>query len=78
MVAASVAGAAAARTAMAMGLLVAMAAGAVVLAAATPPNVLILFVDDWGWGDLGANCMAMEQVRASACCLSRSSGPLSP
>eukprot|EP01046_Picozoa_sp_COSAG06_P027250 COSAG06_NODE_2395_length_6958_cov_4.127132_1_plen_131_part_00 len=24
--------------------------------------VLILFVDDWGWGDLGANCFAMAAV----------------
>ena len=26
------------------------------------PNVIILFVDDWGWGDLGANCLAAEEV----------------
>ena len=26
------------------------------------PNVLILFVDDWGWGDLGANCFTMSEV----------------
>ena len=31
-------------------------------AAAATPNVLILFVDDWGWGDLGANCFAMGDV----------------
>lgn len=24
--------------------------------------MLILFVDDWGWGDLGANCFAMAAV----------------
>ena len=22
---------------------------------AAPPNIAVLFVDDWGWGDMGAN-----------------------
>ena len=26
------------------------------------PNFVILFVDDWGWGDLGANCLAAKEV----------------
>jgi len=26
------------------------------------PNVLILFVDDWGWGDMGANCLHASDV----------------
>ena len=26
------------------------------------PNILILFIDDWGWGDLGANCFTMASV----------------
>ena len=26
------------------------------------PNVIVLFVDDWGWGDLGANCLAAKEV----------------
>ena len=29
-------------------------------AAAAKPNVLILFADDWGWGDLGANWEATK------------------
>ena len=27
-----------------------------------PPNFVVLFVDDWGWGDLGANCLHMGDV----------------
>ena len=28
--------------------------------AAKPPNVALLFVDDWGWGDMGANWAAAK------------------
>ena len=54
-------------------------AGAAAVSAdpAPRPNVLITFVDDWGWGDLGANCFAMGEVpgarpdrldKETACC----------
>ena len=35
------------------------------------PNILLLFVDDWGWGDMGANWPATKEtphmVRTSRC-----------
>ena len=43
--------------------LVAAAAGALALAAAAsaaPPNFLVVLVDDWAWGDLGANGYGAE------------------
>lgn len=30
--------------------------------AGSKPNVLILLVDDWGWGDMGENCLHALQV----------------
>eukprot|EP00040_Diaphanoeca_grandis_P026651 m.149638 g.149638 ORF g.149638 m.149638 type:complete len:596 (-) comp30673_c0_seq1:57-1844(-) len=32
------------------------------VSAAAPPNILILFVDDWGWGDMGLNCLTSKDV----------------
>jgi len=30
--------------------------------AGTKPNVVVLFVDDWGWGDMGENCLHAAEV----------------
>ena len=32
-----------------------MSVAMVLATLSTPPNVIIFFVDDWGWGDMGAN-----------------------
>ena len=41
-------------------LLLLSAAGA--LSEPSRPNFLILFVDDWGWGDYGVNCLTASEV----------------
>jgi len=45
-----------------LALLLSAAGAGALESAGKPPNFVIMFVDDWGWGDLGVNCLAAKQV----------------
>ena len=53
-------------TAAAAAAAVAAPAGHADLRAGTRPNVVILFLDDWAWGDLGANGFGAETPHMDA------------
>ena len=51
--------------ALIMALIMALALTSLALGNALPPNFAIVFGDDWGWGDLGANWPGTEGLTRS-------------